>query len=339
MPRTLLSMATLGLALAFPVQAETHNEAALARLRTAAASLRDARLRDQTLEALSPQSCVRHRADLTAADEQIVMTDLRRAGFLPSPQDETEAETQRHGVFPPVDGGDPSCPRLPQPLMKVPGGNSGSHHDWPGGLVDHEAFNLDLSADRADLYEAHGAAPLDRDVLTAAVLWHDWAKALVFVWRDDGGLPPEIRIADAGAHHVLGLAESMARDLPPAVIAAQACAHRAPVGDDRAKVEAWLEAAALIARKPWSMSITATRECLISNASDDNWVHAEAAVHKSDAVLVRLSRRFGFDPDDRPAYRLRFRNPALERLGADRISAAWEIGGDEAVFRLLERTP
>lgn len=316
-------------------QAQTpRTVAALDSLRGAAEGLENIHLREQTLAGLRSRPCVRYRAGLTAADEDAILAALAAEGLTPVPGDTAQAEVQRRTVFPPLaDGTD--CPVLPQPLTSAPGGNAGSHHDWPGGLIDHQAFNLRLGVALADLYEAESGLAVDRDAVIAAILWHDWAKALVLVWRADGTLAPERPIAGAGAHHVLGLAEAMARGLPEAAILAQACAHAAPVGDDQTRVQAWLRAAAIISRTAWTAPALPTRECLISNAADDNWIHAEAAVHVADAALARLALRFGHPVADGAAYRTRLRNPALETLGADRIRALAEVEGDAGVERAL----
>jgi len=308
--------------------------AALEQLRAAAGGLTEEQLRNETVAALQPHPCVRHRMGLTQAGETRVLQQLRAEGLLPPPVEASQAEQQRRTVFPPLGDGE-ACPPLPQPISVAPGGNAGSHHDWPGGLVAHEAFNLRAGMALADLYEAESGVPVDRDVLTGAVLWHDWAKALVFTWREDGTLGPEGAIAGAGAHHVLGLAEAMARGLPPATILAQACAHAAPVDGDQRKVTGWLRAAAIIARVEWTYPVRPTRECLVSNAADDNWIHAEAAVHAADAGLARLAPRFGHPVAEGAPYRTRLRNPALERLGADRIKALLDAEGDAGLERAL----
>jgi hypothetical protein len=308
--------------------------AALDDLRAAAQGLTDEHLRQETLSGLQSRPCVRHRTGLTAADEQAILVTLRAEKLLPTPADAAEAERQRETIFPPLARG-ADCPVLPQAFEVAPGGNSGSHHDWPGGLVDHEGFNLRLALALADLYAAEGGVPVDHDALVGSVLWHDWAKALVLPFDADGNLPPEGPIAGAGAHHVLGLAESMARGLQPRMILTQACAHVAPVGEDRRKVEDWLRAAAIISRTEWTTSVVATRECLISNAADDNWIHAETSVHAADAALARLAPRFGHPVANGADYRIRLRNPALEVLGADRIRTLAETEGDDAVERAL----
>lgn len=306
----MLLAALLVAALAAPAP---RTQAALDTLRTAASSLAQDHLQTETLAALQPAPCVRHRTGLTPADEAAIIQTLRAKGLL-------QADQSRDVVFPPLGEGS-TCSSLPQSILTAPGGNTGSHHDWSGGLVAHEAFNLRFALSLADLYEAESGVPIDRQILTASVLWHDWAKALVLTWRDDGTLVSEGAIGGAGAHHVLGLAEAMARGLPPAMILAQACAHAAPVEGDRGKVEGWLRAAAIVSRTAWTTTVQPSRECLISNAADDNWIHAEAAVHAADAALAGMAR-------DR-------RNAVLEQLGADRIKALLDTEGDAGLERAL----
>ncbi|WAC49175.1 hypothetical protein OVA03_04470 [Asticcacaulis sp. SL142] len=316
---------------------EDRSAMAYGRLKAAAATITSAKVRAQTLDALGTDPCVHHRAHLSAHDKALILKQLRAAGFIPEPASPSDAEAQMTGVFPKLTRDASACPGLAQPFITAPGGNGGSHHDWPGGLVDHEDANLRIGRDLAATYEAQSGVPVDADTLTAAIIWHDWAKALVLTWQGDGTLTSEYYIAGAGAHHILGLAEAMARGLPADMIMAQACAHTAPVGSDAQTVANWLKAAAIIARLDTVPVLpeVATRECLISNASDDNWVHAEVAVQSSDAVLARLAPRYGFDPQDRPVYLTRFRHVVLKALGADRLYGLWQAEGDDGVARAI----
>jgi hypothetical protein len=304
------------------------------QLVTAARHLIPQALRDTTLEGLSPGACVHHRARLSANDKAAIIHMLIQSGFISA--DPAVAE----GVFPAVRDEGSACPHLLQDFTDAPGGNTGSHHDWPGGLVAHEAFNLNIAMDLTRLYRQAGGEAIDPDTVTAAVLWHDWAKALVFTWQPDGRLPEEVQIAGTGAHHILGLAETLARDLPPDVIVAQACAHDA----DQARVLNWIRAAAIIARTPPDVvarlearvRAEPSRACLIDNAADANWVYAEAAVHSADRALREEAAHFGYDPDDAARYRTAYRNPVLRELGADRLQALSQTRGEEGVRRALE---
>jgi hypothetical protein len=179
---------------------------------------------------------------------------------------------------------------------------------------------------------------IDEDLIIAAPLWHDWAKTIVFQWNADGTEFQELPIggngttddygapgnSKTGAHHILGLAEAMARSMPPEFVITQACAHSAPVLGAEYKVMNWIRAAAIIARvdpvargylrldADKKLRLAAVRhsgdivgddksadmivEDIIHNLSDANFTLALPAIGKVDAGLraraeVRLLRR------------------------------------------------
>ncbi|MFT4076167.1 MAG: hypothetical protein QM647_11620 [Asticcacaulis sp.] len=304
------------------------------QLIVAARHLDDRALREATLDGLSSQTCIQHRARLSPDDKAEIIHTLIASGFVSADPSVPE------GVFPAVRDEGSACPRLLQDFTAAPGGNTGSHHDWPGGLVAHEAFNLKVAMALTRLYRQEGGETIDPDTVSAAVLWHDWAKALIFTWKPDGSLPEEVQIAGTGAHHILGLAETLSRGLPPEVVVAQACAHNA----DQVRVLNWIRAAAIIARTPPEVvarleaqaKAGPSRACLIDNAADANWVHAEAAVHSADGALREEAAHFGYDPDDQARYRTAYRNPVLRELGADRLQALRQTRGEAGVRRALE---
>jgi hypothetical protein len=178
----------------------------------------------------------------------------------------------RAGVFPPVLHDGSHCPQLPQPFRSAPGSVFGGHHSYPGGLPVHEANN-----DRADVALAEGyrqsfGVPterggagerffIDEDIILAAPIWHDWAKAIVFQWNADGTEFAELSFGGNGktdnfgqpgdsrtpGHHILGLAEAMVRGLSPVLVITQASAHSPPTGGNEFQVVNWLRAAAIIA--------------------------------------------------------------------------------------------
>ncbi|TWB39049.1 hypothetical protein [Nitrospirillum pindoramense] len=378
MPRSVLRPALLAatLLLAPPALAAPSSPAAIAdaspltrdalvRLRSDVDAIHDPAIKAATRDALfNPDTCVVHRANLDAAARQAIIDRLVAAGLADAADATALPGGLMAGLFPalPNDGG--PCPHLPQPFAAAPGGNAGSHHSWPGGLPVHEAFNARSAQDFADAYRTLEGVDLDGqdDLITAAPLWHDWAKALLFVWRADGGLPPEIPLgghgADGdfrtGAHHILGLAEAMARHLPADLVIVQACAHQAPERGKPERLVHWLRAAAIIARvdpveagylvptaqggltlpgvgsvpRWWSA-------CLIHAQSDHNWVYAEPAVEDADALLRQLAPRFGIDATDPARYAWGYRHPVLARLGAARIQSLAATGGLDALAQTL----
>jgi hypothetical protein len=103
---------------------------------------------------------------------------------------------------------------------------------------------------------------IDQDLIVAAPIWHDWAKTIVFQWREDGSEFTELSFggngitdnngetgdSKTGAHHILGIAEAMSRGLSPAYVLTQASAHASPSNGNEYKVVNWIRAAAVIAQ-------------------------------------------------------------------------------------------
>ena len=173
---------------------------------------------------------------------------------------------------------------MTQTFTSAPGSAFGGHHSYPGGLAVHEAFNLSSDISLADNYRrayghtgpsgmpevtpanaSTGASDIaiDQDIILAAPLWHDWAKTIVLQWTATGAEFPELSFggngktdkygavgnSKTGGHHILGVAEAMARGLPPAFVIAHASAHMAPAIGQEFMVVNWLRSAAIIARK------------------------------------------------------------------------------------------
>jgi hypothetical protein len=369
-----------------------------------ARDLRDKKLREETLDAIgNPATCIRHRAGLTDADKSRIIEQLRSQGLINPADDASFPGGLRAGVFPPVkaDGGD--CPRLPMPFYAAPGSSFGSHHSQPGGLPVHEAFNdlsdLSLAANYRKVYDALNEDGLpvlrvrdgddederdgrrnrasdfriDRDLIVAAPMWHDWAKPIVFQWLADGTEFKELNFGGSGAndawgqpgdsrtgaHHIIGLAESMKRGLPPGFVITQASAHAAPALGNEYKVVNWLRAAALLAqidpvaagylvrdtqarlRLPplrrlgeadFNAGATPQRvnmlvEYVLHNLSDADFGFTVPAAGQVDSLLRQIAPEYGYDPADPARYNTRFRNPVLSYLSAERLYIVFSNGG------------
>lgn len=285
-------------------------------------------LQAQTREGLLvADSCIIYRANENDRLRHEVVADLIRQGFV---ADEAVAFRSLYG-YPVRDDG--TCKHKPAPLLATTGGVETDHHSWPGGLAGHIAFNLEIARDLMARYRAESgeARAFDETALVAAVLWHDWAKQVLYRWSNDGIVSYESKIAGTGAHHIIGLAEAMARRLPTRMIVIQACAHDA---DERAVIS-YLRAAAIIARvdpvaRGYVMAAAgggfATDigpECRISFLSDQNWAYAEPALLHARTVLARLIPKLGYRSD--PAAAERFTWWALSYYGADRFDLADEV--------------
>jgi hypothetical protein len=148
------------------------------------------------------------------------------------------------GLLPPT--ADPA--KASQPFRSAPGSGYASHHAFPGGLAVHTAGNMRATLGIVDGYKATYGFALDRDTAVASQMLHDLHKPWVFAWGADGASRAEQTLAGTGEHHVLSVAESLVRGLPPEVIVAQACAHNHPGNaKDEAEVVGWLTAAAILA--------------------------------------------------------------------------------------------
>jgi hypothetical protein len=366
--------------------------------------MQNAELRTATEDAVdNPATCVRHRAGIDAARKAAIIERLKSEGLV-DPEDEGRfAGGLSAGVFPPLkaDGGD--CPQLPQAFTSAPGSVFGGHHSYPGGLAVHEAFNLSsalsLAANYRRTYGHRGASGLpevglvdnseaadniaiDQNIMIAAPIWHDWAKAIVFQWTETGDEFPELNFggngktdkfggagnSKTGAHHILGVAETIKRGLPPQFVITQASAHAAPAEGSEFMVVNWIRAAAVIAQVdpvaagylikdpqgrsrlpplrrladlPIQQSLPDEPNLLVEyvlhNLSDADHSFTGSALSEVQIVLKAVAGRFGYDPADAGVYNTRFRNAVLANLSAERLQIVYVDGGVEAVVAEIER--
>jgi len=362
----------------------------------------DPRLRQQTQDAVfNRDTCVRFRTGLTADRKKQVLDSLMEQGLVDPSEAGRIPGGLLAGVFPGLRDEGTACPKLPQPYIAAPGSVFGGHHSEPGGLPIHVAVNLTSSLHLADTYRriygmldakglpamaaqpdgASGLTPdkdleIDQDIAIGAPIWHDWAKTMVFQWNPDGSEYAEMNFGgngktDAwgapgttktGAHHLMGIAESMARELPPAFIIAQASAHGAPNAGNEFSVVNWLRTAAIMSgvdpvargyliqdatgrlrlapvRRLGSVNILASLpnqsnllyEYVMHNLSDADYTFTGPAVVQSELFLRIVAPKFGYDPADATRYNTEYRNPALSHLSAERIQILYAGGGIERV--------
>ena len=213
---------------------------------------------------------------------------------------------------------------------------------------------------------------IDEDIATATPIWHDWAKTIIFQWNADGSEYAEMNFGgngktDAwgapgttktGGHHILGVAEGMARGMPPAFLIAHASAHGAPNAGNEFSVVNWMRAAAIITgtdpvakgyltkdatgrlrlapvRQLGSIDVQASLpnqsnllyEYVLQNLSDADYTYTGPAVVQSELFLRTLAPKFGFDAADTARYNAGFRNPILTHLSAERVHILYATGG------------
>lgn len=365
-------------------------------LRHQALAIHDRALRQETLDATTNiETCVRHRAGFSLVGKQAILDRLLAEGLYSASDAASFPGGAMAGIFPPVlEEGSP-CPKLPQPFRSAPGSSFGGHHSMPGGLPIHEAFNEKSDVSLAENYARNYRVPglphddhhdtafpgLNDDVVLAAPIWHDWAKSIVFQWNADGSEFKEFNFGgngttDAfgaagdsrtGGHHIMSVAEAMARALAPDMVITQASAHSAPTGGNEFKVVNWLRAAAIIARvdpvaagylhrdTAGNLRLPPLRrlgdldlesssppqlnflpEYVIHNLSDADFILTGPVVTESETILRTLAPRYGFDPADVTRYNWSFRNVALSQLSAERIAFVYQRGGLAAVQAELD---
>jgi len=202
-----------------------------------AAKIQDSQLRRQTLDALSnPATCVAHRAQLTDARKDAIISTLVSQGLLNLADASSIVGGAKAGVFPPVLNENTPCPHLPQPFFSAPGSTSVfGHHSYPGGLPVHETNNdvadVHLATEYREVYGHTGRSGfptvdpddieggnsrgdgnhadiffIDQDIIVGAPLWHDWAKSIVFQWNADGSEFTELNFGGTGANDNYGAA-------------------------------------------------------------------------------------------------------------------------------------
>jgi hypothetical protein len=354
----------------------------------------------------NPNTCIAHRANLTETTKQAILAQLLSAGLYNATDAANFPGGAEAGVFPPVKNDGTACPLLPQGFGVAPGSTNGGHQSYPGGLAVHESFNLSSALSFEQNYQlnygitngkglpevaplppfgslgaaAKGDLAISNDTIVAAPLWHDWAKPIVFQWNADGTEFAEFNFGGAGSvdnygaagdsrtggHHIISLAESMARNLPPFFIITQASAHSEPTLGNEYKVVNWLRTAAIIAQVDpvargylytdanGNLRLPPVRtsdtfdfngngqtniliEYEIHNLSDADFTLTIPAISDSQLILASLAPIYGYDPVNMVAtYTTKFRNPALTYLSAERILSLYISGGVSAVKAELD---
>ena len=256
-------------------------------------------------------------------DAARVYEELRARGLI----DAAKVDTAH--LLPPIR----DARKSPQPFRTAPGSGYASHHPYPGGLVTHTTANVSILLGIYETYQKVFGYRVDRDIAVAAEILHDLAKPYVFAWQADGSSQKEYPIAGQGAHHVLSLAESIYRGLPPEVVVAQACAHDHPGSDADAKqVESWLLAASILAGKDIAAYglLTADgrlrppvrEEGFLVHLGDHDWVLSSYAASQCTAYLSRYATdRLGILKDDTKTIHA-VRNYVGAQLGYLRLYAA-----------------
>ncbi|WP_043602094.1 hypothetical protein [Solidesulfovibrio magneticus] len=246
-------------------------------------------------------------------------------------------------LLPPV--ADPAA--SPQPFRSAPGSGYQSHHAYPGGLPVHVAANMRITLAIFDAYKDVYGFSLDRDTVVVSQMLHDLHKPWVFAWSESGASRPEQTLAGTGEHHVLSLAESMARGIPAEVVVAQACAHNHPGSEkDEAEPVAWLKAAAIlagvdavkagiIAPSGDTLPLPRRMEGFVCHLGDHDWVLSVPAGKWSIAALAELAReRYGI-VDDKSSRFNAFRNYVFSQATMMELYQTLAVSGKDGLARAV----
>jgi len=255
----------------------------------------------------------------------------------------------------------------------------------PAALPIHEAFNLSSAISLAENYrrtyghsnqsglpevmQVGALAPtpqsaeimIDQDIIIAAPIWHDWAKTIVFQWTAGGSEFPELNFggngktdsyggagdSKTGGHHLIGLAETIKRGLPPAFVVAQASAHGAPTGTQEYKVGNWIRSGVIIAqvasrrrrlfgqgrsrfafdfRRFASWGVSRSRRRYPTSQICSSNMYCTIFRMPTTPIRGRRSQRRSYycgswlsDMNDTAVFNTKFRNPVLSTFSAERL--------------------
>ena len=207
-----------------------------------------------------------------------------------------------------------------QSYLASPAAAGKGHHSYPGGLPIHALEWVEVAMGWADAYEKVYKSKVDRDLVVAALILHDWAKVwYVFdtstgkIQKPDwypeswGGEAGKAKWKWMGDHGAVVYAELMHRNAPEALIIGTAATHFDPHWDldkDGEGLNPALKEAARIAKKlaPVVRPEARMAEWWLSTYTDGAWSfsHYVASPTAHEAVAA-VAKDLGLKPDSREA--------------------------------------
>lgn len=282
----------------------------------------------------------------TAASQEAIRDQLAEHGYMDSGDPVEE-------LFPPHN-------LDPQPYISAPT----SHHDWynchPGGMALTCAVNCRLGEYHTQIYQHHYGVPADRDLAVAALCIHEYPKAWLYQWREDGSyaLEPRSFGGNVHTHDIYVVAEMLHRGAPAELVVAVAAAHlfgACETEEDGKEtrflwpgyewVTKFLHAGAMLAqRDPEDAGLlekgTDGRyvlppqpvEIWNTHMSDMNWVYTSGAAHKFVyPLLARIaSEDYGVSSPDSAEF-LQLKNYVFAQVGQVGLYETLVRDGEDAV--------
>ena len=228
-----------------------------------------------------------------------------------------------------------------QSWLASPGSGWKSHHAYPGGLSVHNLEWVEVALGWSDTWEKVYGVKLDRDLIVAGLILHDWGK-LWFLFDDGSG---KIREPDwypkawgtkanwkwMGGHGAVLYAELIARGIPTDLLFSAASAHFDPywaLEKDGEGMNPALREAAEIAKKPAPVVKPEERmaEWWLVTFTDEAWSFSTmVAARFAFELLDETAKDLGLKPDSREANKLTWF--VLSRVGDFKIYEVYQKAG------------
>jgi hypothetical protein len=222
-----------------------------------------------------------------------------------------------------------------------PGSGWKSHHAYPGGLSVHNLEWVEVALGWSDTWEKVYGVKLDRDLIVAGLILHDWGKVW-FLFDDVSG---KIREPDwypkawgtkanwkwMGGHGAVLYAEMIARGIPTELLFSAASAHFDPywaLEKDGEGMNPALREAAEIAKKPAPVVKPEERmaEWWLVTFTDEAWSFSTmVAARFASELLEEIAKDVGLKPDSREANKLAWF--VLSRVGDFKIYEVYQKAG------------
>lgn len=245
-----------------------------------------------------------------------------------------------------------------------------SHEDWynchPGGLAITCAVNSRLSEYHTTTYQHRYGIPVDRDLALAACTIHEYPKAWIYRWNNDGSYRKEPRAMGGNLHtHTLHVvAEMLHRNAPTEMVIAVAACHAFGSAefyeDEEARetrvrwpgydaVASYLNGGAILARvdpvEKGLVERAAGGQVRLSkqpveiwncNLSDMNWPYTIGAAHTHTfPLLVELAESlYGIPSAETPQFR-QLKNYVYAQVGQIALYELLVRDGPEAVVDIV----
>jgi hypothetical protein len=211
-----------------------------------------------------------------------------------------------------------------QSYLASPAAGGKGHHYYPGGLPVHAVEWIEVAMAWADTYERlYKVKKIDRDMVIAALVLHDWAKVW-YEWDDKtaavvkpqwypqswGGEKGKAKWTWMGEHGAVVYAELIARGAPDSLVVATAATHFDPHWDLDKEGEglnpALAEAAKIAGKDPIVVKHhQQMAEWWFSTYTDGSWSFSHyIAGHFALGAIDQVAADLGFKPGSLEANKL-----------------------------------